>query len=72
MEVLYMNVTLRLPDDVAEELNDLSQMFGVSKNRMMIMCIRSQFHAVKSDPEITKLQRQVTEMQSLLDKFRSE
>lgn len=62
-------LTIRLEDDVHEELERLVTILNCSKNGLVEMLIRQEFNKFTSDPKIKKALDQIQEMRNLLDKF---
>ena len=63
--------TLRLEDDVAEELDKLTTMLGVSKNAFINLVIRQEYSKYGEDPKILKIFEQMQEMKALLEKYKA-
>lgn len=64
--------TVRLEDDVAEELNTISQMLGTSKNALINMLIRQEYTKYGEDPKMKQIIEQMNEMKALLEKFNAQ
>lgn len=61
--------SLRLEDDVYEELEKLAKLRGISKNRAVSDMIRVSYNEIEADPKVQKLLEQMNEIKTLLDKF---
>lgn len=61
--------TVRLDDDVYEELGKLAKLRGVSLNRTLSDIIRVSYNEIEADPKVQKLLEQMNEIKTLLDKF---
>ena len=64
--------SLRMEDDVANELTTLSNILGVSKNALLNMLIRQEFNKYESDPKIKKALEQLGEFRKLIERFNDE
>lgn len=64
--------TVRLDDDVAQELNTISQMLGCSKNSLINLLIRQEYTKYGEDPKLKKIIEQMNEMKALLEKFNAQ
>lgn len=63
--------TLRLEDDVADELDKLTTMLNVSKNSFINLLIRQEYSKYGEDPKIKKIFEQMQEMKALLEKYKA-
>lgn len=61
--------SVRLPEDVYEELEFLTTLLKVSKNDLIINLIRVQYDTYSDDPKIKKFMRAFDELQEVLKKF---
>ena len=61
--------TVRLDDDVYEELGKLAKLRGVSLNRTLSDIIRVSYNEIEADPKVQKLLEQMNEIKTLLNKF---
>lgn len=66
------NLTVRLDDDVYNELDTLCEMFSVSKNELIVNLIRNEYHKYKEDPKIALVLKQAADLQETLKKYQKE
>ncbi len=65
-------LTIRMEDDVAQELNSLSEILGISKNGIVNLLIRQEYSKYHEDPKIKKTLDQMAELRAMLEKFNAE
>ncbi len=64
-------ITFRLEDDVAVELEALSNVIGASQNQLVNMFIRNEYHKTYEDPKVKKALDQIAELRAVLEKINS-
>lgn len=66
------SMTVRLDDDVALELDSLSQVLGASKNSIVNLLIRQEYNKYHEDPKIMKALEQMAELRAVLERFQAD
>lgn len=65
-------ITIRLEDDVADELEGLSKVLGASKNSVVNLLIRQEYNKYNEDPKIKKILEQMAELKAVFERFNNE
>ena len=66
------SLTIRLDDDVAQELQSLSEVLGASKNSIVNLLIRQEYNKYHEDPKIMKALEQMAELRAVFERFNAE
>ena len=64
--------TVRMEEDVAQELSSLSEILGISKNAIVNLLIRQEYSKYHEDPQIKKTLDQMAELRAMLEKFNAD
>lgn len=65
-------ISVRLQDDVYNELSELAKLRGSSMNSIVSDLIRGTYHEIKKDPKVETALKQMNQLRELIESFSAE